>query len=107
MPLGMKTLCSTTRGCSATALLTFKDSAVVLLDTESARQQPLNPGQVLRSGLISDMATSAPEGCTALPVSADLMNAWMDYTNEDTEGVISCERLAVVLQVCLWHFRFF
>lgn len=91
--------------CVEQAGLLFKDSKVLLVSQGSAYKQVLNPVLVSRSKLISDVADGGFGGCTGLPtwLSVDLMKAWVDYVEQPgPQGHKSCERLAKLLQACLF-----
>lgn len=84
------------------AVLVFKGSleTVYLVDEQNGSEQRLHHNQVLRSKLILDVAEFGPDACTPLPISVDLMKAWLAYTEPGKRTVNSCERLAKLLQAC-------
>lgn len=81
------------------AKLRFKKGCpeVYLVD-ETGKEELLSNKHVLRSKVITDVASWGPGGCTPLPISIDLMRVWVSCIDSGLRTVTSCETLAQLLQ---------
>lgn len=79
------------------ARLRFNGPEVYLVD-EIGKEHLLSNKHVLRSKFMTDVVDWGPGGCTPLPISIDLMRAWVTYIDSGLRGVNNCELLAKLLQ---------